>query len=562
MKDDTIYNITLSSVLQNHSQSVSSVRLCEEDWKENDPLHSLTLLSSSFDFTCCIWKVDQDSGVWVVETTLGEMSGNKHAYFGAEFLEKYKIFAYTFNGAFHRWDYEESSWRPKPWITGHFDVVPDLDWDPSRNYLVTTSKDQTTRVYSFWKKYLRWLEISRPQVHGYDINWIAFLRSIQDNANSDIKYAPHIISGADEKILRVFDPPFSFIKSANKYCENNLRFTKELTNEEIEQRIKGKQAEVASMTLGLMNKPILSKKNLRIDDEENPGVTVEDFEPDVLTNKKDAGEEIFEDNSDDLMITEEYLMSKTRWPERNKLYGHVYEIYCVATTKKGDYIVTAAQSKKKKYSGIFVWTLASLNPIWQLVVHEFTIHQLEFSPDDNYLLSVSRDRQFSVFERSNDAKEPFKLIQLQNQAHKRVHLCCSWAHNSKYFATGSKDKTNSLKFWDFSQSESKWIEHSSVAKSISNVTALAFFPYYIQKQASLGIVVGQETGEITIWTKPESLDAKEWTKIYSFPEYYNHSMIIRRIKFKEISQIEDETYHIATWGDDSTSRIFRIKVGV
>ena len=546
MHDDSIYNLTLSSVLQNHSQSISSVRLYEEECKGEDPIQGLTLLTSSFDFTCCIWKVDEESGVWSVETTLGEMSGNKHAYYGAEFLERNKVFAYTFNGAFHRWDFEDSTWRPKPCVTGHFDEVPDLDWDPTRNYLVTTSKDQTTRVYSFCKNINKWCEISRPQVHGYDINCIAFLKSNQDDSNSDLQFAPHVVSGADEKILRVFDPPFSFIKSANKYSECNLRFTKDLTNEEIEQRIIGKHTEVASMTLGLMNKPVISKKNLRIDDEENPGVTVEDFEPDVLTNKKDAGEDIVEDGSSDIMLTEEYLMNKTRWPERNKLYGHVYEIYCVATTKKGDYIVTAAQSKKKKYSNIFVWSLSSLNPICQLTAHEFTIHQLEFSPDDQYLLSVSRDRQFSVFKRNDDAKEPFKLAQIQNQAHKRVLWCCSWSHNSKLFATGSKEKTNSLKFWDYSSEETKWIEHSSIAKSISNVTALAFFPSLIQNSSAFGIVVGQESGEITIWTKPASQDVKIWEKVYSFPDYYNHSMIIRRLKFKEVSKAENEVYHIAT----------------
>jgi len=238
-----------------------------------------------------------------------------------------------------------------------------------------------------------------------------------------VKFGPHIVSGADEKILRVFDPPFSFVKAANKYNGDCLRFSKELTNEEVEQKILGKHSEVASMTLGLMNKPILSKSSLKADDEENAGVTIEDFQPDVLTNQKDVGEEIVEDSTDEFMLNEEFLMSKTRWPERNKLYGHAFELYCIATTKKGDYIVTAAKSKKKKYANIFVWTVDSLNPICQLTAHEFTVHQMQFSPDDKYLLCVSKDRQFSVFERNDDEKQPFKLVQIQNQAHKRVLWC-------------------------------------------------------------------------------------------------------------------------------------------
>jgi hypothetical protein len=32
------------------------------------------------------------------------MQGNKHAYFGADFLsDDQEILAYTFNGAFHQW---------------------------------------------------------------------------------------------------------------------------------------------------------------------------------------------------------------------------------------------------------------------------------------------------------------------------------------------------------------------------------------------------------------------------------------------------------------------------
>lgn len=40
--------------------------------------------------------------IWNVESTLGAMVGNKHAYFGAIFLgDDQKILAYTYNGAMH-----------------------------------------------------------------------------------------------------------------------------------------------------------------------------------------------------------------------------------------------------------------------------------------------------------------------------------------------------------------------------------------------------------------------------------------------------------------------------
>jgi hypothetical protein len=81
----------------------------DEESKEKFEIHqsglnSFCLLSCSFDFTVCVWKPDQTSGVWSVESTLGAMQGNKHAYYGAQLLNDDKeIIAYTFNGAMHQW---------------------------------------------------------------------------------------------------------------------------------------------------------------------------------------------------------------------------------------------------------------------------------------------------------------------------------------------------------------------------------------------------------------------------------------------------------------------------
>jgi hypothetical protein len=70
----------------------------------SNTLKNYCLLSSAFDFTICIWKADEESGMWSVESTLGAMSGNKHAYFGAQFLkDDTQILAYTYNGAMHQW---------------------------------------------------------------------------------------------------------------------------------------------------------------------------------------------------------------------------------------------------------------------------------------------------------------------------------------------------------------------------------------------------------------------------------------------------------------------------
>jgi elongator complex protein 2 len=46
---------------------------------------------------------------------------------------------------------------------------------------------------------MSWHELARPQVHGYDIQCVAFISSL------------HFASGADEKVVRVFQAPQNFV---------------------------------------------------------------------------------------------------------------------------------------------------------------------------------------------------------------------------------------------------------------------------------------------------------------------------------------------------------------
>jgi len=47
----------------------------------------LYLLSSSLDFTVCLWQIDLNTGKWNAISVLGAMQGNKHAFYGAKFLD-------------------------------------------------------------------------------------------------------------------------------------------------------------------------------------------------------------------------------------------------------------------------------------------------------------------------------------------------------------------------------------------------------------------------------------------------------------------------------------------
>ena len=82
--------------------------------------------------------------------------------------------------------------------------------------MITTSSDQTTRVFCKSTTNNNFFEVSRPQIHGYDINTISLLNQPPlHNLSENVIKPPLLISGGDEKVIRVFDSPYSFVKSVN-----------------------------------------------------------------------------------------------------------------------------------------------------------------------------------------------------------------------------------------------------------------------------------------------------------------------------------------------------------
>lgn len=67
---------------------------------------------------------------------------------------------------------------------------------------------QTTRLYACWERAgvssPSWHEIARPQVHGHDLNCLAVVKGPGNQ---------RYVSGADEKVARVFEAPGAFLDS-------------------------------------------------------------------------------------------------------------------------------------------------------------------------------------------------------------------------------------------------------------------------------------------------------------------------------------------------------------
>jgi elongator complex protein 2 len=72
------------------------------------------------------------------------------------------------------------------------------------------SLDQTTRMFGEWRRdgMVSWHELARPQIHGYDLNAISTL--------AEWKF----VSGADEKVIRVFQTSKATADLVNRLANN------------------------------------------------------------------------------------------------------------------------------------------------------------------------------------------------------------------------------------------------------------------------------------------------------------------------------------------------------
>ena len=382
-------------------------------------------------------------------------------------------------------------WEPEVTISGHFGSVEDVQWNRSGIYYISVSHDQTARIYANWKERStsHWYEISRPQIHGYNLECVSFL--------------PHrdhqFVSGAEEKIFRVFDAPKSFVH--NLYHITGLE--RNGNGDEDENRPIGANIP----TLGLSNKPVFSSSSIVQEEEERIEVVDEDGTSFSMVSKP----------ADPVFITrppyEEELIQSTLWPEIQKLYGHGNYTYCVTSNHKGNLIATAVKAKSDPaQSAIRLWDTSSWKETSLLLSHKHTVTSLSFSPDDRYLLSASRDRQFTIFQRIDHNKEggndgngrvEYKCALKKAEAHGRIIWSCDWSHDSMIFATGSRDK--SVTIWRLTNSgegDGEGVDVIALSTiSTKVVTALSFAPHPISSHGTdyYLLAVGFEDGLMEIW---------------------------------------------------------------
>jgi WD40 repeat protein len=75
--------------------------------------------------------------------------------------------------------------------------------------------------------------------------------------------------------------------------------------------------------------------------------------------------------------------------------------------------------------------------------HALTVSDLQFSNDNSMLLSVGRDRMWTVYKRAENGG--WSVLSSKLKAHARIIWSCCWTPDDSYFITVSRDK--SVKVW-------------------------------------------------------------------------------------------------------------------
>ncbi|KAK1760479.1 Elongator complex protein 2 [Echria macrotheca] len=460
---------------------------------------TLRLLSASADNSLAIWELDEQSGIWVAVSRLGEVSREKGAttatgsvggfWTGLWSPDGDSIITFSRTGSWRRWDYDgaEGKWEQKPAISGHTRAVTGISWSPDGAYLLSTSLDRTTRLHAEWVQSpgLRsWHEMARPQIHGYDLNCVDWINPTT------------FVSGAEEKLMRVFREPRAIASMLHRLTDS------------------GDLSDAGSLP-DAANMPVLGLSNKAIDvvDDDGDAAMLDPTDPHMSDGNgvtlDPAGAVRRSALEIDHPPFEESLSRHTLWPEIEKLYGHGYEISCLATSHDGRFVASACHASSPNHAVVRLFETAKWTEVRPpLAAHSLTVTRLRFSPDDRYLLSVGRDRLWAVYER-RDSDDGCCYTLLQTfKGHSRQIFDAAWAPTGNLFATAARESL--IRIWTRRDGQDKFSfaltipqlhkeeENEKKEKETPEATkALDFWPD-ITPGGGLVLATGSERGKLAV----------------------------------------------------------------
>ncbi|KAJ2902400.1 elongator protein 2 [Zalerion maritima] len=542
------YSVTFEALLLGHEDWIYSAR-----WHTNKSVSSnkLQLLSTSADNSLAIWEPDVDSGIWLSAARLGEISREKGAttatgstggfWTGLWSPDGTAVVTLGRTGGWRMWRRSPSTGAgPQDWkqfvaIGGHIKPVTGVTWEKNGRYLLSTSHDQTTRLHARWKgsegqeKDRGYHELARPQIHGYDLNCISTLSPTS------------FVSGADEKLMRVFKMPKGVADLLSRVSGISATTTTP----------RGSTIEEHPEDLpNAANMPVLGLSNKATDTD---GTT--SAPKDQPPNNTEATEPSPSALSPSYPPHEDILSRHSLFPETEKLYGHGYEISCLSANSSGTLIASACKATSLEHAVIRLFETEKWTEVTPpLKMHGLTCTRVRFSSGgrEDRILSVGRDRAWGVFEKQSknkkavcgevegkaageapegaekeaeEEKHRYELKYSNLKAHSRMINDCAWAPSGNSFVTAGRDRT--VKFWKLppaaslssSSSSGPHLDSTSTAATItgktivtesSPVTAVDFLPFtvgcgpWLKKLVVLA--VGTEVGRVSVHIGSEDGD--------------------------------------------------------
>ncbi|OCH94238.1 WD40 repeat-like protein [Obba rivulosa] len=520
------FSITFDALLVGHEAGVTSLAWRPPCLSTPTP----TLLSTSTDSSLILWSPSTiltgtghdgaTSSIWINRQRFGDVGGQRLGGFVGGLWTRggLEASAWGWGGGWRRWrrsddpdetaqDPQHEVWNETGAISGHNGPVRGLSWSPRGDFLLSAGLDQTTRIHGEVPKQdssgnvIRvWHELGRPQVHGYDLVGVEFLDNLR------------FVSIADEKVARVFEAPREFVEIVR-----NLG----VADFDTDGTTRPRAATVPP--LGLSNKAV------------NEG-TVENYTYDI----KRTARRPFEGE----------LAAMTLWPEIEKVFGHGYESITLAVSNSKKFVATACKAASPEHAVVRVYDTEKWQPVGKpLIGHTLTVTQVAFSPDDNLILSVSRDRSWRLYRRSDKGFTPVAA----DKSHARIIWDCAWAHESDVFATASRDKT--VKIWHPATASdlARWSTIHTI-KTSEAATAVSFAPS--DEHGRRRLAVGLESGEILVYSASQA-DQSGWRLDLSIPSGTAHVDQIHHIKWRPAKNGIEQ---LASCSEDGTLKVLAIQI--
>lgn len=593
------FSVTFEALLVGHEDWIYTIK-----WRPTTASSStLQLLSASADNSVSLWSPDEESGIWLSTTRLGEISDQKGSstatgsagglWIGLYSPTGHSVAALGRTGGWRLWGYDEleDRWTGKVAVTGHVRDVTGVSWGGENGeWLVSTGLDQTTRVWARRRQEGGkggWHEFSRPQIHGYDINCVTWLPRLPD-ATGATKGGYRFVSGADEKLLRMFEEPKGVAALLQRLTGSGSRLAEgnSTTANNIDLLPEGAEQPV----LGLSNKTLTS----------NPKPT-EPVNDDDDSPSQPSSSQITLLSTLPHPPLEDHLARHTLWPETEKLYGHGYEISAIASAHTIPIIATSCRASSTEHAGIRLFDVHQGREVKPPLVggHSLTVLRMEFSLDDDFLLSVGRDRSWVVYRRTREGESGgekpgegdgsgtyrYAIVARQpttkgSGAHSRVVWDGKWAptldsdtQRKRVFATGSRDKT--VKIWVGQEPDAVGKEggegkrelefvNQATIKFSAPVTALDFLPSVLGER--LILAVGREDGGISIYEGSLDKGLNEWILRVEVDGALTPGGAVLEMKWRrEGGKVDGDgegrmVRELAVAGEDGSVRIYEVEV--